>query len=162
DILPGNSRQTLVVPVAKNPDGSSITARVRFNYAPSAAASTLMLSQTFYSGTSHASYETVSLDNTGSTLTRRVHVNDSPELIPNSQWAFANCATTPFPGTPDTRRICLQGGFDTNYLYELVYTAKDPFVLGLGFSAVRDLASFFLHATADDAGTPNPLAGTVK
>ena len=39
-------------------------------HSPSSPTSTLLLSQTFYSGTSHVSYETVSLDNTGDTLTR--------------------------------------------------------------------------------------------
>lgn len=162
DILPGNSRQLLTVPVARNPNGTSITGVVRYNYAPSAATSTLLLSQTFFSGTSHVSYETVTLDNSTAKLTQRVHVNDPPQTIPNSQWAFADCSATAFPGIPDTRRICLQGGFDTNHLYELTYTAKDPLVLGLGFAAVRDLASFLLHAKADDSGTPNPLAGTVR
>ncbi|HVO90529.1 MAG TPA: alpha/beta hydrolase domain-containing protein [Casimicrobiaceae bacterium] len=162
DILPGNSRQLLTVPVAKNADGSSITGRVRYDYALNAAANSLVLSQTFYSGTSHVSYETASLDNSSATLTMRVHVNDTPVTIPNAQWAFADCTNTPFPGTPDTRHICLQGGFDTNHLYELTYTAKDPLVLGLGFAATRDLGSFLLHATQDDAGTPNPVAGTLR
>lgn len=162
DIVPGNGRQTLTVPAAKNPDGTSITGRVRYNYSPITATSTLLLSQTFYSGTSHVSYETIALDNSTSTLTKRVHVADAPITIPSAQWAFADCGTVAFPGVPDTRKICLQGGFDPNYLYELVYTAKDPLVLGLGFAATRDLASFLLHAATDDSGMPNPLAGTVS
>jgi hypothetical protein len=35
-------------------------------------------------------------------------------------------------------------------------------VLGIGFAATRDLVSFLRHAKADDAGTPNPLAGQVR
>ena len=50
-----------------------------------------------------------------------------------SDWAFADCATTPFPGTPDPKQLCLKDGFDPAYLYELSYTARDPLVLGIGF-----------------------------
>ena len=44
-------------------------------------------------------------------------------------------------------------------LYQLTYTAKDPYVLGVGIAAFRDVGSFFKYAAADDVGTPNPLAG---
>jgi len=63
--------------------------------------------------------------------------------IGNSDWAFASCATTPFPGTPSSTQICLRNGFDPNLAYELVYTAKDPLVLGVGMAAMRDVVSFF-------------------
>lgn len=82
--------------------------------------------------------------------------------IPRSDWAFADCRTVPFPGTPDPARVCLKHGFDPARLYELTYTAKDPYVLGAGMAAVRDLVSFFRNAAADSAGTPNPLAGAVR
>ena len=39
---------------------------------------------------------------------------------------------------------------------------KKRFVEGVGFAIVRDLAYFLAHGTADSAGTPNPLRGTVK
>ena len=45
---------------------------------------------------------------------------------------------------------------------KLVFTAKDPLVLGIGFAATRDLVSFFKHAEKDDAGTPNPLAKKIS
>ena len=35
-------------------------------------------------------------------------------------------------------------------------------MLGIGFAAWRDVGVFFKHAAADDAGTPNPLAGVVQ
>src|SRR4030095_404759 len=81
--------------------------------------------------------------------------------IPRDAWAFADCRTTAFPGTPDATRICLKDGFDPQRLYELTYTAKDPLVLGVGLAATRDITSFFHHATADAEGTPNPVAGAV-
>ncbi len=52
--------------------------------------------------------------------------------------------------------------FTQRAIYELVYTAKNPWVAGIGFAAIRDLASFLRNATADTSGTANPLAGDVK
>jgi hypothetical protein len=44
----------------------------------------------------------------------------------------------------------------------VVFIARDPYVLGVGFAAFRDVASFFKNETHDDFGTPNPLAGAIK
>ena len=55
-----------------------------------------------------------------------------------------------------------KNGFDPARLYELVYTAKDPLVLAVGLAATRDLVSFFRAARADQAGTPNPVAGAIR
>ena len=52
-------------------------------------------------------------------------------------------------------------GFDAGAIYEFIYTAKDPKVMGLGFAATRDIVSFLRHETADAAGTANPLAGRI-
>jgi hypothetical protein len=40
----------------------------------------------------------------------------------------------------------------------MVFTAKDPLVLGVGYSTTRDVISFLHHALADDNGTANPIA----
>jgi hypothetical protein len=52
-------------------------------------------------------------------------------------------------------------GFDAGAIYEFIYTAKDPKVMGLGFAATRDVVSFLRKETADAAGTANPLAGRI-
>jgi hypothetical protein len=57
--------------------------------------------------------------------------------------------------------VCVKDGFDPARMYQLVYTAKDPLVLGLGIAATRDIVSFFRYARADAAGTPNPAANVV-
>ena len=108
-----------------------------------------------------------SLDTTKAKLISIAHENNvgvrtGVVEISNSDWAFANCATTPFPGTPSETMICLRNGFDPNLIYELVYTAKDPLVLGVGMAAMRDVVSFFRRATVDDAGTPNPIARRIE
>src|SRR5947207_4576379 len=142
------------VPVARRREGSSIPGEVRHEH-PSGAA---VRSQRLAGFAITAPIETATLDNSTATLTRRIHWNDPKELVPRSQWAFADCSSTnPFPGTPSTTRVCLQGGFDTNHIYELVYTGKDPKVLGIGFAATRDLVAFLRR----NSGASNPLAGAV-
>ena len=52
-------------------------------------------------------------------------------------------------------------GFDAGAIYEFIYTAKDPKVMGLGFAATRDVVSFLRNEAADAAGNANPLAGRI-
>ena len=46
---------------------------------------------------------------------------------------------------PSDRHIYLPAGFQPGWIYELVYTAKDPLVHGLGHVAVRDFISFLKY-----------------
>jgi hypothetical protein len=84
--------------------------------------------------------------------------------VPNGDWKFCGGGTfdAPVPVTVLPVNVCLKGGFDPAKLYEVTYTAKNPYVLGAGTAAFRDVQSFFRYATADDVGTPNPLAGAIK
>ncbi len=52
-------------------------------------------------------------------------------------------------------------GYDAGAIYEFVYTAKDPKVMGLGFAATRDVVSFLRNETGDAAGNGNPVAGRI-
>lgn len=158
------ARLTVSVPVAKNKDGSSITGTYRSELIPASAAPMMTLPGGVFNG-SMIPYAPASLDNTlpGYSLTRRINENDPRITIATSDWKFADCnaTTNPFPGTPDGGKICVKGGFDPKYLYELVYVAKDPKVMGVGLAALRDTVRFFRKAAADTAGTPNPLAGRI-
>src|SRR5262245_31132849 len=98
------------LPIAKHRDGREIRRGGRYANILGTPASTMDV-------TEPPAYEAISTDNSGATLTRRVHQNDPRELIPNMLWAFADCTSTPFPGVPDPTKICLQGGFDTNHIY---------------------------------------------
>ncbi|GAB4019640.1 alpha/beta hydrolase domain-containing protein [Spirosoma koreense] len=159
DVLAGNSRLTIKVPVATE-NGREITGKVRAEFQVFTPAKTQLLSSGPFSGATHHSYETVSLDNTGLQLTKRVHEADPPTPIPTSEWAFSDCSTSPFPGTPSTTHLSIKDGFDPNYIYELVYTAKNPLVMGLGFAAIRDIASFLRNTITDEASNRNPLLST--
>lgn len=158
------NRLTVQVPVARNPDGSAITGPYRSELVPTTATPVMTLPGGVFNGTM-IPYAPASLDNTlpGYSLTKRVKETDPRIPIAASDWKFANCNTTdnPFPGTPDETRVCLKDGFDPNYLYELVYVARDPKVMGVGLAALRDTLDFFRNAAADADGTPNPLAGAI-
>ena len=52
-------------------------------------------------------------------------------------------------------------GFDAGAIYEFIYTAREPKVMGLGFAATRDVVSFLRNESADAAGTANPLMGRI-
>lgn len=162
DVAPGGGRMTMTVPVAHAPGGGEITGTVRGEYIVTAPTSTQNLSSGTFTGLTHTSYETVSLDTSRAVLTRRVKETDARVPVAATDWAFADCTTTPFPGAPSTTQICLRDGFSPDFLYELLYTAKNPTVLGLGFAATRDVIAFLRHADRDDAGQPNPLAGGIR
>jgi Alpha/beta hydrolase domain len=154
-------RHFLVVPVAKNADGSAVTgpvlARIVNRSGPA--------SQGLFVQANPLPYRPETLDTAQATLVSRdgestTGVVTHEVTIASSDWAWAACSTTnPFPGTPDPTQICLKNGFDASKLYQLVFRAKDPYVLGAGFAAWRDVGQFFKTATADDAGTANPVAG---
>jgi hypothetical protein len=158
DLLPGTIR--LNAPVAHAPNGGSITGRVRKEFELFTPTTTLGLGDT---DLGHGlPYESVGTDNAGDVLTIQTRQADPPATVPRTDWALADCTNKPFPGVPSTAHVCLKGGFDTDHIYQLIYTAKDPKVLGIGLAATRDLVAFLHHADKDDAGHANPLAGSVR
>jgi hypothetical protein len=84
--------------------------------------------------------------------------------VPAADWKYCGGGTfdAPQPVTALPVQVCLRNGFDPAKLYQLSYTVRDPYVLGAGTAAFRDVQSFFRHAAADDFGTPNPVAGKTK
>jgi len=154
--------QVIQVPVAKNKDGSTITGPV-YGHIANATGSTAQM----VIFTTPVPYQPLSTDTTKtpfwSLASQTVTGVDGPKtFIPSADWAWADCSTVPFPGTPDPTRICLRNGFNSDLLYEMVFTAKNPLVLGVGYAATRDIISFFHHAGADDNGTANPIADAVR
>jgi hypothetical protein len=97
-------------------------------------------------------YPAATPDKTTATLTHRVHLNDTPQIVPAAAWSYNTAGTS----------ISLVGGFVANDIYEFAYTAKDPKVAGLGFAAVRDWNAWLRYEKRDDFGNPNPLSGHVK
>ncbi|OFW17984.1 MAG: hypothetical protein A3H97_07640 [Acidobacteria bacterium RIFCSPLOWO2_02_FULL_65_29] len=163
DVVPTATNQTIQVPRARNPDGSSMAGPLVIRIlGQSGTTAALIIPRA-----TPSPYPPATLDTTKAMLVSAV--SESPTGIKSglvniagSDWAFATCERTPFPGTPDPARICLKNGFNPSLLYELQHSVKDPLVLGIGFAATRDINSFFRHEKRDDVGTPNPIAGAVR
>ena len=162
--VPGPGREYVIVPRATQSDGSAVTGRVLariFNASGPA-------SQPLIVYANPVPYRPQTLDTRQATVT--THASESVDgriggasLMPSKDWAWARCTRElPFPGVPDSTQVCLKGGFDPALLYQVEFTARDPYVLGVGFAAFRDVASFFRNKARDDAGTSNPIAGEVR
>ncbi len=156
DIPPKAGLQTIAVPVAAGVTGPVL---VRIVNTPQ---NTTTMSLAGGIGSPVTRPAPVSFDTSKARLTKRSAENGAATPVASARWAFADCGKTPFPGVPDPNKICLKDGFDPSGLYEVVYVAKDPLVLGIGYAATRDLNSFLRYAEKDDDGTPNPVAGRIS
>jgi hypothetical protein len=161
---PGENNDYAIVPVAKNPDGSPITGPV-FGRIVNASGPD---SRPLIVNGNPLPYRPITLETRRATLeTHTAETIDGKvsgvRVVPATDWAWARCsASSPFPGTPDQTQICVKGGFDPKLLYQVVFTAQDPYVLGIGYAAFRDVASFFRYAERDAEGTPNPVAKQIS
>ena len=158
-------RHWLQVPVAKNADGSAVTGLVLGRIVNRAGER----AQPLIVQTNPVPYLPADLDSAKATLVSRDHesmagVVTGEVAVPATDWKFCGGGTFAEPQPLQTLpvQICLKGGFNPAKLYQVVYTARDPYVLGVGFAAWRDVGAFFKYAARDDAGTANPLAGRIK
>jgi hypothetical protein len=108
-----------------------------------------------------ASYEAASVDKSQASLTVREKSYEPRTLIPSTEWEFGVCEKDDAGKTrirPSATDLYLGSEFKPNHLYEFIYPAKNPLVLGLGVAAVRDIVSFLRYEMKDRAGSRNPLA----
>ena len=161
DLLPGDGRQILDLPVATD-NGRPITGPVRVEFIADQPGVTVYPLSGRVSTRSHP---TVSRDTAKASLTRRRYPGDARIPVPATDWQFArieggggldNQGAERAIVASDTH-IYIPAGFETGWIYELVYEAKDPLVLGLGHVAVRDFISFLKYEGEDAAGQANPL-----
>ncbi len=87
----------------------------------------------------HRPYPVLHPDDPALTLTVRDRVEGARQTVPRADWHIEN-------GT----MIAMKNGFDPGRLYELVYTAQDPPVAGLGMAAIRDLISYLKYGGAPE------------
>ena len=156
DLAPRDGLETITVPIAENADGSAINGPVLMRWANLPAHSTTASLASGFGGLRYQRPAT--LDTRKALLTRQFSDDGAATPVAPGDWAFANCENAAFPGEPDQTRICLKGGFEANQLYQLVFTARDPLVLGIGLAATRDIVSFFRYSRDED----NPVRGLVK
>jgi hypothetical protein len=158
DVAAGADRLFPKLPIATQPDGTPIVAPVRIEYSdrtiPPAGTFTLPLE----GAANFVPYPTADMDTARSTLTVRETLAGPRTPIAPDRWAFGTCTTGADSLVANDTNICLFDGFRDRQLYELIYPAKNPIVMGLGYAVTRDIGSFLRYETKDDAGNPNPLA----
>ena len=167
DILPGDGRMLLDLPVASNADGSPVSGPVRTEFIVDAPGQTCL---PLSGRSSTRSHPTISMDTSEANLTRRRYPGDPRIEIPASHWKFARTEGgvgldnqgAEMSVVPSDTHIYLPAGFEPGWIYEIVYTGRDPLVLGLGHVAVRDLVGFLKYGESDAAGNANPLGGPIE
>ena len=128
DTPPGDDILHLFSPIAKNPDGTPIRGQVRSDFVPDRTESEASLADM-----GHQPY--AAIIDAPAQLTVRAHVEDPRRLVPRDHWTF----------TSNGAAVSLQGGFEPGLIYEVLYTAANPPVVGLGPAAIRDFISFLKH-----------------
>jgi hypothetical protein len=157
DVMPGDNRLLIDLPVARetSPGGTRpITAKVYSEIRVDKPS----FSEPLCWGNTKV-YPTVDVNDSEATLTMRPRRSARPIGVPRDQWSFARWEDGSV--IPDSTHLYVKEGFCPGWLYDLVYTAKDPRVSGLGAVAVRDVVSFLRYARQDRKGRPNPLAEAI-
>lgn len=124
----------LHVPVARLP-GGAIQGLVRADWTVDEDVEVLELGHR-----GHRAYQPVSDDHQGNLLTVRDGREAQREVIDREAWSFVRADEG--GSTGQISEIRLEGGFQAGHIYELVYLAQDPRVVGLGLAAVRDVMSY--------------------
>ena len=147
-VAPGNSRALARLPIAHNPDGSSVVAKTiteQIFDSPSGTtfpltytAANLDKSQAYMLVHNHTSF-------VGGPLVNRV-------MVPADVWSYVDNTTVQI-----NRAHPFLAPYDQGAAFEFVYPAKDPQVLGLAFAAVRDVVSYLRSAASD-----NPLRNGIQ
>jgi len=157
---PGFSNHYVVTPVVQGVTGK-ILARIINRNGPAAPLNVMGNPVPYFpANTANNARDTLTIV-TNETINGHVTVAGT---VPNGDWKYCGGGTfdAPTPVTTLPVQVCIRGGFDPAKLYQLVYHVKDPYVLGAGTAAFRDVQSFFRYRDKDDFGTPNPLSGRVK
>jgi hypothetical protein len=126
----------LYAPVATD-RGQPITGLVRSEFVPDRRVDSFSLGDR----TMEVIYPVLDPNDDGAALTVRDRVDGQRRRIPRSQWRFE-----------ERTRVLLTGGFEAGKIYEVVYRAKDPVVVGLGPAAIRDLMSFLKYGGTSEQG----------
>src|SRR5579883_380484 len=138
---PGNMRVS--VPTA----GADVRGQVRSDFVLDAPARSHTLGDM-----GHQAYASVDLNDPNAQLTVRDRAEGKRQLVPRSEWQFAR--EEDGRPVPDGTSVYLAGGFQPGKIYEVIYTAENPPLVGLGLAAIRDTVSALKYGGAE-AMQPN-------
>ena len=88
----------------------------------------------------HSPYPLLDAGHRDNVLTVRDGRLEPRQIVPRDEWRFAREENGQV--IEDTEHIYLASGFQAGKIYELVYRAKDPSVVGLGLAVIRDVMSY--------------------
>ena len=100
----------------------------------------------------HVPYPVSDPDAPESVMTVRDTVEGERQTIPRDQWDFARLENGEV--VPDMTRVYLSTGFEPHRIYEVVYKAQNPEVIGLGLAALRDAASLVKYGSLEELNMP--------
>ena len=149
DILPDAAGLHFAPPVAGDA-AHPITGLVRSDITIDAPTRTIPLGHRV--ATSQAlGYAVSDPTDSANTLTVRNGPLEPRRTIPRAAWQFAREESGVV--VPDSRNVYMAAGFEPGKIYEAIYRAKDPVVVGTGLAAVRDMISYLKYDTASIAPT---------
>ncbi|HEY2026096.1 MAG TPA: alpha/beta hydrolase domain-containing protein, partial [Gemmatimonadaceae bacterium] len=154
DILPGSNGLHFTPPVAGD-SAHPITGLVRSDITVDAPTHTIPLGHRV--GSSQAlGYPVSDTADAANVLTVRDLPLAPRRTIPRSAWRFAREEQGQVVFDP--RSVYMAGGFEAGKIYEVVYRATDPVVVGTGLAAVRDMISYLKHDSTAIAPTTYGIA----
>lgn len=143
DVADQGDRLKLYAPIAHDSGGKEIHGLLRSDFTPAKVVDDMPLGHFLLGPTGGKSYPVDDPASPKNVLT----VRDAPEgqrkTIPRTQWTFAH--TVDGKLAADAHFIHLDGGFQPGKIYEVVYEAKNPVVVGLGLASVRDFLSYLKY-----------------
>ena len=101
----------------------------------------------------HVAYAVADPNDPGNVLTVRDSVDGPRRIVPRDQWGFARDENG--SRIADTTRVYLSAKFEPNKIYEVVYTAEQPPLVGLGPAAIRDTIATLKYRSADALSIPS-------
>lgn len=134
----------LRVPRARQADGSPVRGLARSDWVVDRASERLELA-----ARGHEPQLLADPESAENVLTRRRGRETQREVLPRSLWSFSEDRRAIVPAGPPGAG----SRFEPGWIYELVYVAEGPPLVGLGFAAFRDFISFARH----DPRTPFPI-----
>lgn len=128
----------LDAPIATGEDGKPLEGLVRSDWVVDERVQTLALGHR-----DHRTYAPSDTDDPRNLLTARNEREGARRVVSRDTWYFADAAAN--EADKGATHIHAPEGFEPGHIYELVYVAQDPRVVGVGLAAVRDTMAYAKH-----------------
>ena len=152
ELLPGGDRLRLTAPPVRSGE-TPITGTVRCEFIGSKG-----MTRSVVNWANHGSYRPTAKGIETATLTLRERPAAARVAIPRDQWTLhVMDVSSDSPTQLPNIEIEMPGGMKPGYIYELIYEASNPLVMGVCFTSVRDLISALKHGTGEGNPLTSPL-----